>query len=52
MPKISKSLTKKTAVKAKKVATKIKKPSKIIKKAVTNDEKTKRYLCSNSSSFK
>ncbi|MDB4185542.1 TraR/DksA C4-type zinc finger protein [Candidatus Pelagibacter sp.] len=41
MPKISKSLAKKTAIKAKKVATKIKKPSKIIKKAVTNDEKTK-----------
>jgi DnaK suppressor protein len=42
MPKISKSATKKTAVKAKKVATIIKKkPTKAIKKTSTNEKKVK-----------
>ena len=41
MPKISKSSTKKTKVKAKKTITSIKKPSKVIKKVVTNEKKVK-----------
>ena len=41
MPKISKSPTKKTKVKAKKVVTSIKKAKKIIKKVATNEEKVK-----------
>ena len=41
MPKISKSSTKKTKVKAKKAVTPIKKPSKIIKKVATVEKKTK-----------
>ena len=41
MPKISKSSTKKTKVKAKKTITSIKKPSKVIKKVVTTEKKVK-----------
>jgi len=41
MPKISKSSTKKTKVKAKKTITSIKKPSKVIKKVVTAEKKVK-----------
>ena len=41
MPKISKSPTKKTAVKAKKIVTAIKKPNKAIKKVVTSEKKVK-----------
>ena len=41
MPKISKSSTKKTKVKAKKTITSIKKPSKVIKKIVTTEKKVK-----------
>ena len=39
MPKISKSSTKKTEVKAKKAITAIKKPSKVIKKVATIEKK-------------
>ena len=41
MPKISKSSTKKTKVKAKKTITSIKKPSKVIEKVVTTEKKIK-----------
>ena len=41
MPKISKSSTKKTKVKAKKTITSIKKPSKVIKKKFTTEKKVK-----------
>jgi len=41
MPKISKSSTKKTAVKSKKVGVKIKKPNKIIKKTTPSEKKSK-----------
>ena len=41
MPKISKSPTKKTAVKAKKIVTAIKKPNKAIKKVVISEKKVK-----------
>ena len=41
MPKISKSSTKKTAIKTKKVSTTTKKPSKVIKKVSTTEKKVK-----------
>ena len=66
MPKISKSSTKKTKVKAKKAITTIKKPTKIIKKVVINEKKvsspikisknyipkdTEKYMCDKHLSF-
>jgi DnaK suppressor protein len=44
MPKISKSSTKKTTVRAKKVVTTIKKPSKTIKKVTTTEKKAKTLI--------